>query len=142
MPIRLNGRRYAASICTSRFVAPVVTLDTKNIPAFFDIKLLNGTDAVNEIIATIKVSVKNCNMIFALLFPMESRIPTSFFRPLIHIVKSRAKIMILTIEMMRIIVFINFCMDSKGVETMSYSFVSMLSFKVFPFNSGKAESLS
>ena len=37
-----------AVIYTSRFAVPVVTLDTKNAPAFSATEKLNGIDATNE----------------------------------------------------------------------------------------------
>ena len=125
-----------------RFAVPVVTLDTKNAPAFSATEKLNGIDATNEITATTIVSVKICKMIFSLLLPMESKIPISFLRPLIQIVSSRVSITTLTTEIIIIVIFTSCCRDSKGVETTSYSSVSMLSFKDFPRSSDKFFTLS
>ena len=117
-------------------------LDTRKAPAFSAIRLLKGIAAANDSTATVRASVKNCKIIFALFFPMESRIPISFLRPLIQTVRSRVRMVTLTAKTMAIAVLTKPCRDSKGVDMMSYSSVSMVSFKVLPFSSGKAEILS
>ena len=65
-------------------------------------------------------------MIFTLLLPMESKIPISFLRPLIQIVRSRVSITTLTTEIIIIVVFTNFCRDSKGVVQINAAYLRPL----------------